>query len=79
MYLAASIAAMLVSAVLAYFIPTSWGVVHEIIVVPLHAITAVSLIVALISGITMNSLRTERLRVGKTQKESRLGRFFKFN
>jgi len=76
-YFGASLAAMILAAVVLNFTPASWGVVGEVIRWPFMLIVVVSVIVAVASGVTMAGLRKDALRTDDT-KPGRVSRLWKF-
>lgn len=70
-YLVVGFGVAAVSGVLFLLVPTSWGVIHAILTWPLRLLAFTGIIIAFISGLTMTTLRRERLKPEPTTATTR--------
>lgn len=70
-YLVVGFGVAAISGVLFLLVPPSWGAMHAILTWPLRLLALTGIVIAFISGLTMNTLRRERLKPDATTSNTR--------
>lgn len=70
-YLVVGFGVAAISGILFLLVPASWGVLHTILTWPLRVLALTGIVIAFISGLTMTTLRRERLKPESTADNTR--------